>query len=645
MVLIMKYTMKIRESKATNISRLAPYLSITALTISELILMLTGNIDLAKKSIVSIGIPVILASLIVLLYFRQDRDKRLSESSGTTNILDNRYIIFYILFIIIYTGSIVLLVSDLKRPISYFLLLAILGLILFLEAICLRPSQRYTRIIIIAQTMLVLANQCFGITFKYPLFFGRTDMLIHMDLINTIMGAGFVTSRMGDYQYFPLFHILNSILSIITELGTQTEYYIFSFFVSAFAIILVYLICRSITKNENISIMAAILFSFSRSFISSSSYVITSTTTNIACMLILYLLITEKRNVRLTALSVFLIIPLLFMHQISLIVFLFLLVLILLIELFFGYSRSFSYRYLILLLGASISYWVYLCGPFIDDIIRTIFAAKETIMINTELEILPTWTALIRNLDYAIMIFTTLFAAFIMVSQRNKKLIQVFGLLALILLPLNIQDISNLFTPFVGYRFPMYINYIIIIVFAIGFHLILSYKKDCKHNKIMSVAILILVSAYLFSSPILAAKSFDFDKFPDVLGEYNRLYFTEGELNSFSFCLIHKYPNSSLFSDYYVFRYINGYLSQPCSCHIDVFDVNRLNGSSYFIFRKAEYTSSKMLSFSAGGKVDRGFANMITKIWKLNRDPYPPKIWSKQECIYNNEQVVLYYKN
>ena len=627
----------------TNLVDYIPCFALIVLVAVVTTFVLTGNLNFAKKGTLTIGIPIILASLFAIFKPKALFERNLCEYS---DINIGKYTTYLLLFFIqIYIISGIILITDSKRPVIYFLLIALLGSIILIETIFLKSRQIYIKIIILSQILLVLLNLCAGVVFKYPLYFGNTDILLHMYFIRTILTTSHVTYLMGDYQYFPLFHVLNSVFILTTEMNNLTAYFILGILLSSFYVLLTYLIALIVTRNIKMSIIAALLFLFSRPILFASTYVISSTACYVFCILVLYLLMIEKQNIKLVTLSIFLIISMVLMHQLTLVVFLCLLILLLLIELVFQYNKLLSYKYMILFFGSFLSYWVYLCGPFVSKILTTIFATSDPISINAELEILPIWTVLIRNIDITLITLITLIAAYAMVRQMNNKLIQVFGLTAIILLPLYFQDIANLFTSFVGYRFPIYVSPFIAIASSIGIYSVLmKCLSDHAHQKIIQIILSILVMSYFFSSPILLAKSIDFDEFPNILGENGRLYFTQGELDSFSFYEKHGDLQSALFGDYNVFRYINGFLAQPCSCSIDVFNVDRLSYSSYFIFREGEYISAERLDFFTDRTVSRGFRNWITKTWRLSRDPYPAKIWSKQESLYNNGQVKLYYK-
>lgn len=404
--------MRKERNDAQNLIKFISLLAIFSYVIGMLILIKAGNPDLAIRGSITIGIPVILASLLAII------KPIVIPSYDFYNIIEtnsNKYIILMsLLFIQMFILSIFVLAVEIERPIAYFLLIALLAGILLVETIFLKLGQNYAKIIVLLEIIFVSLNLCFGVTLNYPFFFGHTDIFNHLNIFRTILTDGSIPSSIGDYYYFPLFHVLNSIFTLFVGLNIQTSYFILSAFLVSFSVILIYLLCLHITKNVNISLLAALLYIFCEPIIYASLYVLPSTTAFFFILLILYLWIAGKRDIRLIMLSIFLILPLTLLHQISSVIFLFLMVLLLIINFYLGDFELLSYKYVILFLLSFLSYWIYLCGPFFEKIVKMILSTRDAVLISNDIITLPIWGVPIRNIDSILMTFITLTSAFIM---------------------------------------------------------------------------------------------------------------------------------------------------------------------------------------------------------------------------------------
>ena len=155
--------------------------------------------DFAVRSIIYI-IPGILVA--IFLYNMYKKDKKLPE---TLILVRTNEKILQVLFTLFFILSVISLYLSPTRPGYYFLLIPVLFCIIFLQIF----SETLNPKIILFEISCVLGNIIFGLTLKYPLFFGFTDIIPHLYLIKITMLSGHIIPPDLDvsYTYFPLYHI------------------------------------------------------------------------------------------------------------------------------------------------------------------------------------------------------------------------------------------------------------------------------------------------------------------------------------------------------------------------------------------------------------------------------------------------------
>jgi len=628
----------------TQLVKILPWFCILLLLVSSLVFTLKGSRDLAMKGFLTYGIPIVLASLLSISRHNLPLDHLPKSRSYLAKRLSINHIL---IFISIYILSICFLIYFLERPVVYFFLVAIMAGIVLFEAIYINTNQKMYRYVLLSQMVLLLLNISLGFTLKCPFYFSYTDIFTHLRYISTILEKGYVTGAMDSYRYFPLFHIFNSIADMLTAMNPKITYFILGSLIFSLSIILVQLIVFYVTGNLNISLIAALLFSLIRETISITMCIVTGTTAYIICLIILYLIINGKDKWKSNSLAIFLIVPLVFMHTLTCFVFFCIFFLLFLIEKFVQYQKPFSIYYLSLYIISFVSYWIYIANQFFNSTMRTVFSTREpvTMISDSVPTILPMWMTLMRNLDYIILVFITLITVFSLLDRKHGKLCQVFSVMSLIFLPFYLPNIANLFTPVMGYRGPIFASIFVIFSTSVGlYYLLIIYIKRFSHHKSLMAMLFVLIVAYFFLSSILSAKSNGSEEFNNILGQDDRLYFNQKEIGSISFYEMHMNANSTTFSDYPVYEYIEAYLGKQCSYSIKVFDIKSIKNYSYFIFRESEYLASGRLIFLIGTSIERGYGLDINRPWKVLTDPYPADVWSNEGNIYSNGGVQIYYK-
>jgi hypothetical protein len=193
-----------------------------------------------------------------------------------------------------------------------------------------------------------------------------------------------------------------------------------------------------------------------------------------------------------------------------------------------------------------------------------------------------------------------------------------------------------LMTSLLSDRFPIMFSNIIPIVSAVGMSILISQKYTRKHAKLISIGIgLILISSFSISTLLIKANTTDLNM-AKLIGSRNREYFTEAELSSFNFLAKYK-GESFIFADYESYRYLNENAKIPAQA------ANPESATKgYSLLRWSELQSRGKLHFINAKLAEKG--NFGIYSYNLNDESKVEMIWEKNQKIFDNSSVRLYYK-
>jgi len=132
-----------------------------------------------------------------------------------------------------------------------------------------------------------------GITLKYPLYFGATDILGHLFSIQTVLQTGHIAG-LESYVNFPLFHIYNAIGVEITGLSLRTGLFVFMGIAWEAGILLAYLLFLKISRSRRFALSATLLLAISPQLILYGSYAITRSLAFVIILCWFYLVLNEN---------------------------------------------------------------------------------------------------------------------------------------------------------------------------------------------------------------------------------------------------------------------------------------------------------------------------------------------------------------
>ncbi len=227
-----------------------PLVSILGLLIPTIF----GKYNLAILGIY-IAVPSIFAPIIYLIHK--------SNLYEQIDLKRNLFILISIAFFICLLISIFLIYNSEIRPLSYFIIYSLMSTIILIEILFfkLSKSQIY---FILYQCMVLMISLLFGVTFHYYFYISRTDPLGHAWLIYNLINEGHVSEIFGDYQQFPLWHILISCIYYIT--GLSLPYHKIMFFtcgiIYSFMVLSIYILISKLVKSHQIALLSSLVAVF-----------------------------------------------------------------------------------------------------------------------------------------------------------------------------------------------------------------------------------------------------------------------------------------------------------------------------------------------------------------------------------------------
>lgn len=641
--------MKTKLAHITHLELLGnaiPFICLIVASLSFLVSTALGRVDLAARGCY-LALPMLLA--LVALRSKNSINVLISEviCYRTDTMPVNSFNISFIIYIITYLHSIILLLlnTSCSRPILYYALLATIVVTITWQIYFSAKFSLIYNSIILLEIFLFGINLSWSITLVVPLYFGFTDIPFHINLVESITKSGFITARMDLYQYFPIFHILNSIGVNIIEPTTYKFYYIFNSIIFHASTIIIYLFASNFSTNRHLLLYTALIYTLTRETIFNGLYTVTRTYAYLFFLIIFWLLLRSKRDQKIRMLIIFLVIPFTLIHQTTLVHATAILACFAVISiLIYGKPIRIGYEYLLYFTVTYLGYWIYIAGPFFVSTILNLSNTADPALLPVTRDIQPTSVLLGQYSDFSIIVFLTIIGIvnLLRISSALQPILTVLVLLALVILPLYVPGPSSLISSVaLTYRLPLMLSPIIVLASAIGLcYLIESCKFTNNHNiKWFFIAVL-LVCLFTFST--LSVSNANDLYLKEFFGETNKNYFNEAELSSLKF--ITQNANSSpVFTDYHCHRFLKS-TSFTTSSASDQVIYGPPVESAYFLYRRGEYLDRGQIQLFKGKK-GGGFTEGALIPYRKENNAEPDIYWSLAYQVYDNKGCRVYTSN
>lgn len=599
-----------------------PYFLLILVAFANIFLLFIWNsVDLAIRSIV-ITLPALLSAIFLIKIFRGTSSKRkiieIFENSKEKYIFDMDYRILLLLFLYLYLISVFILYTFTPRPIIYFLIITSLYTIIFLQIF----NKSLNSKLIIFQNVLLFINILFGMTIKYPLYFGGTDPIAHLNMAQGVTVTGGISHLGLNYANFPLYHIFLGQSSLISGLDIISTKSLFTGIVFSFGIILVYGITKKIFNNERLGLLGMLLFSSLTVVISNGMYMVTRTMAFLGFLFLIYYSMKFHSERQLSYYLIFTLVTLfiILVHQVS--VYQFLVLLLILYGIGYLYNNQiFTSNDLILFISITVTYWVFIAYRFTSHVLINILLkpGRTTELALPDIALYDITNYLIMHIRTSIFILLFLIGISLILYYTNNTKIKVIALFSFIISifyipsPIDAIDIGRSLN--VG-RYSLFVSPFMGIGLAIGFYLLVNWISNLENfNSFIpsktQLASIILVTIFVFSSittPGLVTDTNIWDHNPTR-------YFGESDLATFEFVDERVEENSTILSDHFVFRFfrLGGHnitntemtrAKQFNRARIsNVSALSNLTEGTYVIYRQAEFYEKNTLRFMERGNV------------------------------------------
>ena len=513
--------------------------------------------DYAVKGFI-IAVPGILAACFLIWLFRRP------DLTGEIKVkeyvpfqsFDHKNFNLFLVFIIVYLFSIISLFVTTYRPWYYFVLAAALFSLIFFQII-----RNNSTFLIITEILLTSLNLIYGVTLKYPLYFGATDTMAHLYLSKVTLLSGHIISPEIDFSYanYPLYHIFIAISQIFTGLPLNVSYFLIIAIPFIFVVFFLYKIFFILSENTIVSLSACLLYATSSVIVEYSQYVVTRVFAYIGFIILIYSFykIVNCPLRQRTGINCIIILDSLFLvlvHQVTLYQIIFLLLVLFVIEQIIEEKKIVDPKKVVFLFALFIGYQVFSQGTFFSTVIRTrfnILINENIATVRSSIQNINPYDFLISHLDLAIIAFFIFIGIGYVIWTYKSRRISAIGLFALLNLvfflpnPLVMSTIVTVY--FRADRLTLLIAPFMAFIAAIGLCVVLNrlIGKQINRNYLISL-FLTIIFIFSFASLALpfASDSKDFWWY-----HVRDDYFTTGESQSFEFVNQNIPFGSDLYSD------------------------------------------------------------------------------------------------
>lgn len=582
----------------------------------------------------------------MLFMFTRSKSKTHNVQAILNKVHFTHIVLLTILLLIV---SVILILLYPTRSWAYFVIISLISGLLFTQIICERQERSDS--LIIFEIMLLSLNIIWGVSLKYPLYFGYTDTLTHLSFIQIIVQTGHTKGLDASYLYYPLFHIFNAIGVEITGITLTKCLFIMTGISWQIGILFSYLIFKQFSNSKILSLIACLLFALSSDFIFYGTYAVTRSLDFIVALALFYLIL-QKPNVKYIFLSLIAISTVILMHHATVVFFIPVLVILYIFQRLFDKSSESQIESIAiqLLIIGFFAYTFYSAYSFSAPVAQSMLGSLENAdVLGSSIAI--SGTSLILIYYSFVLLFSLVGIGMVFFNNKSDDEHEsLFGiaLATLIFLvfyipgPLNLLPQSKIA---LLYRLPILVSPFIIYYAADGLKHLLVFEQaiprlNFRRFKPFPFFALSFVVIITFFSLISGANA---DDVPYILKASNTdsKYFTNAELSAFSFVKSDCNNNSNIYGDLETMLnalYFNDFPSKQIITGGNISYVTQ----GYIIFRSGELLRTGGLSLAHSGAIDE--ADFTTyRYFLASTNPQTDILTNlaSKDCIYSDGDVQL----
>lgn len=475
-------------------------------------------------------------------------------------------------YFLLQTLAIFLLVVSPVRPLFYYVVIGTIAALIAVQILMLELTPSTVELLL-GQIAALLLNIVWGVTFKYHYFFGRTDTFPHVWWTEQLIETGYVTSAFGEYEPFPLWHILTS--TEYFALGMSVDVKTIQFFTSglafAFGVVGVYLATKVLFGSKRISLMAALMMSINPWVIFYGMYSIPRSIVSILCVFTLYAML--QRGYRYYTLVIILTIGMALYHTVSLPFFVLILGTFYTAQLIVTRENApLRIQPIITIIGIQLGYWLLFAPEFAERI----FALVTGPSISGSAEggqsaLVPDPIAeLINYLPFSFLVFLLVVALVRgLVSERipktGKAAILAGTALAVVSFPGPILLAERLAANLNMIRFGQYTYPFLSMACAVGVVTLYETRLEFRNFPARKVALVVVVLLFVSMGFFGVSNDFAASDNPVVEREFYTFYLSESEQQSLD--SVGGFSEEYIISDQIGCRYIDN-TAYPGNCNV-----------------------------------------------------------------------------
>lgn len=616
-----------------------PYLLFTSVLAGILIAVMINRYDLLSTGAI-IAAPILISSIWILFH---NQDVKKKAEINNINII--KVLHPHLLFLLFYLIAIIILLNNTERSFYYFFIITVLYFIIFIQIM----FQMERQLIVLLEIILLMLNLIFGVTFKYGLYFGGSDTLVHMYFCEVVSITGHILplSLEAAYAYFPLFHVLISISQSLLGISLKESFFLTTAIIFVIGILPIYYIIWMISENKKLALLSCMLYSSFPTVVYYGLYVSPRVAAYIELIFLLYILIRVSKapNPALSKLlAIFIVITIILVHSVSILQFLVIIFLIGFAERLLGAKKRVSGKFYLLLLIMFIAYWFFVAVMLTSNIITFFFNPIHFENIATTPMAVDILRFTADNFPYIIFLFIGLIG--IDRSLRKGDFCAVFALvsapLLLFFIPNPLKGVWILQQHFGFYRFELFVTPFMAFIGGVGVYVVFMHLYGMKSSRVKSLYSIFAI--FLFLSCIFTS-IYNSSNASDVQMGVPSRYFSSAELLLFGF-IEKKVPmNSTIHGDYSSERYfagrkyfpgiefygMNSYKSMILQ---SLNEVNKAHG--YFVYRISELHKKDRLVFYTSSNVLE-VRNRSESIKKIEAD------LNQRHLIYGSDSGEIFY--
>lgn len=449
------------------------------------------------------------------------------------------------------------------RPLTYFLCIAILAGIVILQIVIAPVKKRW---LILLEVIFLVFNFSLCFVLKYPYYFGGTDTMGHLEIINRIVeDKHYPIDFSENNEYFALYHYLMAIGDNILGIRIYTACFLLHSIIAIVGVLFCYLFTKHVTENQVIAIISALIFTTTPEFISYSVYLVPRFLSLILFIgaLYTYFASTHLHSLSHKLISFIFLVCIILTHHVSTPIIFAIMAFLFIVELLFKNNQQKipDIAYIILYVVMFVGYWIYIAWEVAAPNILFWIQSLGTSKIESGTGVGMSGTSNIMPYFYYVIFLFLSVLGILFVLDKHHKIPFVMVCIAFVSLFLSVLFPPFISSIFINYNFwlgrvPLLIAPLMALMMGYGvFALISRYQLYNLVNSKISiwgtglVCVLIIIST--FFSLVTSQITSDIDL---VINDERRAYFTSAELGSISFVNTSINENDLIFSDYYIVR-------------------------------------------------------------------------------------------